>query len=225
MQYYLLVSILLIHGVLRAQMDSMPYNKLPGDNFLQAEYRFVNGEKLPDNYKKVFMAFEGGDSVRYLEKYSYNKQWSVTRYLSVEDENILSGWQRFYNMDGTLDYEIYCDGGKRHCKTMLRYAWYPGGQLLAVGTYYKNTPEGSFYFYYANGQMRQHAYYAKGRFMEVLAYYDQDGNIMDAGTLCDGEGTANVYSLEGVLIQIKSFSKGKIRKTVTVGESENQNIH
>lgn len=225
MCYPLFAFLIVINLSLAAQVESMQNNKLPGNNFLDSDFRYQNGEELPDTYKKTYTTVENGDSIKYLEKYHYDKEWSVTRYLIKNNKNVLSGWQQFFNMDGTLQYELFCEDGKKNCKTMLRYAWYPGGQLLAIGHYYKSQPNGSYYYYYSNGQMRQHAYYEKGKFMEVLAYYDQNGNAVDAGTLCNGEGIANVYSVDGVLIQIKSFSNGKLRKTVTLGIPENQNIH
>ena len=45
---------------------------------------------------------------------------------------------------------------------------------------------------------------------DIMAYYDASGNPLDPGTLCDGDGYANVYSLNGLLIERKYFSRGRL---------------
>lgn len=213
------VLVLVLSANLHAQNNSVMHNfKLPGDNFLHIKYKLIAGESIPDKYELLYVVMEEDDTIQYLEKYITKKTWSVTRYVVLNGKKKLSGWQRFFDRNGLLDYEQFCETGKTNCKQIVRYGWYPGGQLLATGNYYKSKPHGSYYYYYSNGQLRQHALYEKGKFMEVLAYYDQDGNPLYAGTLCDGEGIANVYSVSGKLIQIKSFVHGEVKKTVTIGD-------
>lgn len=222
MQYIVSACFIFFSLHISAQDENILHeDKLPGNSYIEIHYRLLNGEQQPDNYKKNYLLIENEDSIEYLEKYNNPKEWSVTRYKRIDNKTILSGWQRFYNMDGTLQYEQQCADGKKLCPEMVRYAWYPGGQLLAMGRYYKNQEDGSYFYFYSNGQLRQHAWYKKGLFMEVLAYYDQQGNPMDAGNLCEGEGFANVYSATGKIIQMKTFKNGKVKKMISLSNSEN----
>ncbi len=75
-------------------------------------------------------------------------------------------------------------------------------------------------YYYSTGQLRQHIEFKNKRLWNVLAYYTQDGKELDAGNFCDGEGQVNIYSMNGRLIQIKDFSKGKIHKVITIAPDE-----
>ena len=47
---------------------------------------------------------------------------------------------------------------------------------------------------------------------EVLAYYDDNGNPLDAGELCDGNGDVNVYSMNGSLYKDQDLQEGKARE-------------
>ncbi len=55
--------------------------------------------------------------------------------------------------------------------------------------------------------------YRRAKLWNVLAYYDQNGNPLDAGTFCEGDGIVNVYSSTGKIIKIKIYRKGKVKSS------------
>ena len=79
-----------------------------------------------------------------------------------------------------------------------------------------NRLTGRSYFYHNNNQLKHVLEYENGRLWNVLAYFDQSGNVLDAGDFCDGEGTLNVYSSTGVLIKTKLYKKGKEKRSSNV---------
>ncbi|MBC8047856.1 MAG: hypothetical protein H7Y00_13745 [Fimbriimonadaceae bacterium] len=192
--------------------------KLSGDDFQLLKYKTENGAQVVDRYEKRSAVKEGNDSLVYVEIYSEGKHWNVYRYGLSNNKPELTGWQKEYDANGMLYSEKFCEEGKRKCKLYRSYNYYPGGQLMSDVGYYGNKREGYHFYYYANGQMRQCLEFKNNRLENVVAYYDQDGNALDVGSFCDGEGTVNIYSMNGKIIQYKTFHRGKVKKVFGIGE-------
>lgn len=189
--------------------------KLSEGKILGIKHKYINGVKFPISYEKQLKKKEGQDSVVYMEFYKMNKHWDVYRYVMRDKKPQLSGWQKEFNEKGELIAERYCLEGDRRCKLYRTFSYYPDGTLMSDAAYYGNKREGNHYYYYTNGQLRESLEFQKNKLQNVLAYYDQDGNPLDVGTFCDGNGLVNIYSMNGIIIQIKSFSKGKVKRVLS----------
>ena len=208
-------------GTLSAQTDpAYRHYKLPG-SFTKFDFEVWNGDTIVHAYQREMKTVENGDSVLYVEFYDAGKKWYLNRYRIAGGKTSLNGWQKEFDERGIIREEKLCPGGKKKCNYTRQYAYYPGGELMSVGYFYKTDPDNYHYYFYSNGQLRELVEFDKGKFMNVLAYYDEDGNPLDPGNFCDGEGSVNIYSMNGKLIQIKVFHKGKIKKIITISAPEN----
>lgn len=193
--------------------------KLSGGDLNVFNFYMSGGDTVYERYELSQLNMEDGDSILFVEIYNSRKEWFVYRYLLKNGQPNLSGWQQEYSLDGYLTIERYCEFGSRHCNVMKKYSYYPGEQLNTVASYLKTELHGYTYFYYSNGQLRQTVEYNHGKLWNVLVYFDQDGSVLDAGNFKDGNGTLNVYSMNGKIIQQKVFVNGKLKKKITVPEN------
>ena len=198
-----------LSGVVHAQYTHS--FKLEYGEVTKTDYRVQQGQQVLVEYERAWTTVEDEDTIVFRETYKYPKFWRLNRYLLSDGDPKLSGWQQNFDEDGRLFLEQLCQGSKK-CTVSRRYTYYPGDQLMTVANYYKEALHGSHLVYYNNGQLRQHIWYENGRMQEVLAYYDDSGNPLDPGELCDGNGDVNVYSMNGSLYKIKTYRKGKARK-------------
>lgn len=193
---------------------------MPGHDFTNLDFRLVDGDSVFRKYEKSRLEVVNGDSILYKEFFNADKYWYVDRYEMKHGKPYLSGWQQEFDVStGKVLTERLCAAGNRKCNYVKKYAYYPGGNILSTGFFDKNKQDSLHYFYYGNRQLRQIVQYDHGKLMNILAYYDQDGNILDPGTLKGGEGKINVYSMNGRLIQIKEIHKGKVKKTTDFGSA------
>jgi antitoxin component YwqK of YwqJK toxin-antitoxin module len=205
--------ILLLRGVSIAQ--PIHAFKLADGVLIDESYRKIQGTSVLAAYTVELKTLEDGDSIIYLEKYAYTKEWKLLRYKLENGKPKLEGWQQDFNNEGQLVLQQLCDGTWK-CAQSRKYTYYPGKQLLSVGDYFNDRLHGHHYLYYSNGSLRQHIWFQEGRMQEVLAYYDESGQPLDAGTLCDGEGEVPVYSMDGTHYKTKIYRKGKVRKVKEV---------
>lgn len=212
-QLLLTILIILYHAIVQAQSDHA--FKLADGTLSDATYQKIQGESVLTEYTVELRTVENGDSVIYLERYKYNAEWKLLRYRLENGKPKLLGWQQDFNEEGQLVLQQLCDGTWK-CAQSRKYTYYPGNQLLSVGDYFNDRLHGHHYLYYNNGNLRQHIWFHEGRMMEVLAYYDESGQPLDAGTLCDGEGEVPVYSMDGAHYKTKIYRKGKLRKVKKV---------
>lgn len=184
--------------------------KLPGNILSDVKYTTANGQNTYARYEKRVAVIELGDSVLYIERFHAGKRWLLNRYVMRNNKPVSSGWQKQYDAFGRLYAEKFYEEGKRKSTLYRAYSYYPGGQLMSDATYLSGKAQGFHFYYYKNGQMRECLEFDEDHLMNVQAYYDADGNPLDTGNFCDGEGILNIYSMYGKLIQQKIFHKGKV---------------
>ena len=66
--------------------------------------------------------------------------------------------------------------------------------------------------YYHNGRLACKVEYHNGKLMNVISYFDKNGNILDKGSIKDGNGILKEYDENGRLIKETIFNKGVIIK-------------
>ncbi len=94
----------------------------------------------------------------------------------------------------------------------LYQAFYPSGALEEVFNYQKNNVHGTYKYYHENGQLWIQKEFSDGLLLNVQCNYDDKGNLRDKGTLIDGNGTVNYYTLEGKIYSIQTFENGVLVK-------------
>lgn len=213
--FFLIVSLQIIFS----QTADTLY-KLPGNTFKSVKYKTEEGRQVIDRYEKMITVVENNDSIVYVEFFTSGKEWNVYRYTLTNGRPELSGWQKEYNAKGVLTTEKFCETGERKCKRYRYYSYYPDGELMSILNYYGNKSNGLHFYYYNNGQMRECLEYSDDRLQNVQAYYDMNGNALDGGSFCNAEGIVNIYSMNGKLIQIKKFHKGKVKKVLNITAGE-----
>ncbi len=87
--------------------------------------------------------------------------------------------------------------------------YYPDGQLKESCKFINGKFDGVYQYYYENGQLWVERIYKNGLIQSVTGSYDMNGNARDKGTLVDGNGTVNFYTLEGKLYLIRTYENGK----------------
>lgn len=90
------------------------------------------------------------------------------------------------------------------------FYYYDGGQLKSVGSYFLGFEDGIWGLFYDNKQLTQEETWSNGRLMNVGEYYSYDGTqILDKGTLKDGEGTRITYYITGKKESEGQYKSGK----------------
>jgi antitoxin component YwqK of YwqJK toxin-antitoxin module len=69
--------------------------------------------------------------------------------------------------------------------------------------------DGTYKYYYENGQLWVEKEYKNGLLMNVIGNFDPKGNHRDKGTIKDGNGTVNYYTEEGKVYSRQTFQEGK----------------
>lgn len=183
--------------------------QLPEGAMRSEQSQLIGGAPVWKQYEREWRTMEGSDSIVYLETYLKGRYWRLNRYTIIEGKPRLTGWQKEFDQNGLLEEQLLCEGSRR-CNTSVRFYYYPGGQLMSLSEYEKNKRHGAYYMFYSDGQLRQYILFEYDKMLEIMAYYDAQGNPLDPGTLCDGDGYANVYSLNGMLIERKHFIRGRL---------------
>ena len=183
--------------------------QLPEGNMISQQLQLMGGAPVWKQYEREWRTMEGTDSIIYRETYLLGRYWRLNRYAMLSGKPRLMGWQKEFREDGLLEEQLLCEGSRR-CNNSVRYYYYPGRQLMSLSEYEKNKRHGAHYMFYSDGQLRQYIIFEYDKMTDIMAYYDASGNPLDPGTLCDGDGYANVYSLNGLLIERKYFSRGRL---------------
>ena len=75
--------------------------------------------------------------------------------------------------------------------------------------------DGSYKYYYSNGQLWVEKEYSNGLLINIVGSYDQKGKPRDKGTLKDGNGTVKYYTEDGKVYTIETYQNGKKIKEVS----------
>ena len=55
-------------------------------------------------------------------------------------------------------------------------------------------------------------FYADGKLISIISCFDGNGKQLDKGTLKDGNGTLNLYDIDGNLLEVQNFKDGEFIK-------------
>lgn len=187
-------------------------SKLPEGKYVQHEYYLDHGDTVVQKFQKYAFGLDQGDTILYVEEYNVRRSWLLSRMIVHGREREEAGWQWEFDSRGNPLYERYCDTATGKCERYYQYNYYPNGHLLARVQYDRRMLDGSSFFYYNDGTLKHHLEYRRNRLINVHAYYDQLGNILDPGDLCDGAGTLYVYAANGVPVKKKYYVNGKVKK-------------
>lgn len=188
--------------------------KLQNGVFTKLDYNLINGDTIYKKFEKYLTTVEDGDSILYLESFNLNRSWTLERFIVRGKERAADGWQSEYDINGYKLIDRYCNVTTGDCNLYKRYSYYPNGKPLSVLTYYKHKLNGNSYFYHNDGSLKNCIEYKNDRLWNILAYYDLNGNILDQGNFCDGDGIVNVYATNGKIIKIKWYKSGKTIKEI-----------
>lgn len=189
-----------------------PGQKLPGEEYRKLRFRLEVGDTLWQAYEKYRVTRENGESIYYLEVFRRDKLWKLFRYRIENGQTVIAGMQREFDYRGRIKAELECEDGQKICRDWRGYTWFPNDSLMKTGRFVDSKPVGEHYAFYDNGQLRSKILWEEGRLVDVLALYDQQGNSLAIGSIQNGNGIVNVYSMTGKLIEVQTFNKGKRKK-------------
>jgi len=186
-----------------------PQSKLNSAEISNEVFTVFNRDTIYKKYTKKLQVIEQNDTVVYIELFDANRFWYLERYLLKNGKRIKSGLQQEFDIGGYITFDRFCSAEAENCNKVNSYTYYPNGNIIAIVKTVKNKKEGNSLFYHNNGQLKNNIEFNNGKLWNVLAYYDQNGNILDPGNFCDGTGQLKVYSITGKLIKIKNYKNGK----------------
>ena len=189
-----------------------PGQKLTGEDYRKLRFRMEAGDTLWQAYEKQQLVSENGKLIYYLEVFRRDKLWKLFRYRIEDGRTVISGIQREFDYRGRIKAELECEDGQKICRDWRGYTWFPNDSLMKTGRFVDSKPDGEHYAFYDNGQLRSKILWEEGRLVDVLGLYDQEGNSLETGSIVNGSGTVNVYSMNGELIEVRTFNKGKRKK-------------
>ena len=208
----LFISLLMI-GCSAAWSQGVPeysvVSKLPQGKYLQHEYYLDHGDTVLQKFQRYAFTCDHNDTILLIEEYNVHRSWLLSRLVVHGREREQAGWQWEFDTRGNPLNERYCDTATGKCERYFQYNYYPNGHLMARIQYDRRRLDGSSYFYFNDGSLKNHLEYHNNRLVNVHAYYDQQGHILDPGDFCDGNGVLNVYAANGVMVKKKYYMGGK----------------
>lgn len=103
------------------------------------------------------------------------------------------------------DERFYDDEGKQHG---AQRSWFESGQLREEAYFIRGSRDSIYRLYHKNGQLLQEIQYRNG-LQNVIAFKDSTGQLLDHGTIKDGNGTVKWYSTGGQLLEELSYKNSK----------------
>ena len=85
-------------------------------------------------------------------------------------------------------------------------------QLIQLGNYLNDVADGEWKIYHSNGEVHHIRLWENGKLMDILSVFDGAGNRMEKGTLINGNGTLNLYDLNGDISEVWTIIDGEIQK-------------
>ena len=97
--------------------------------------------------------------------------------------------------EGTLSHIVCVDEKGR--KQGSYVGFYTTGDTAFVIDYTNDSIDGYVWSCYKNGSKRYLARYSMNRIMEMIEFYDLNGNRLETGNMYNGNGTLRVYDQKG----------------------------
>ncbi|WP_168800780.1 toxin-antitoxin system YwqK family antitoxin [Psychroserpens sp. NJDZ02] len=123
-----------------------------------------------------------------------------------------------YERDSLVEWKYYYKTGEieklrqYHKKGVLTGEWkdyYKNGQVRLIAYYKDEIPQNDFKLYHENGQLyKTQTYKYPSKLMEIISCFDNQGNILDRGTLKNGTGIVKEYNSKGRLINSVEYKNG-----------------
>lgn len=211
LKFYFFIALFVTAFIVQCQSTALgsPHSKLNSSEISNAEFTIHYSDTTYKKYTKKLQLIEQNDTIVYIEIFDVNKFWYLERYILKNGKRIKSGWQQEFDIGGNKTFERYCSAEAGNCNKVNTYTYYPNGNIIAIVKTIKNKKEGLSSFYHNNGQLKNTIEFKNDKLWNIVAYYDQNGNILDPGNFCDGNGFVNVYSVTGKLIKVKRYKNGR----------------
>ncbi len=123
-----------------------------------------------------------------------------------------------YQRDSLVEWKYYYKNGQLkelrqyHKKRIRTGEWkyyYKSGELRRITHYNNGIPEGEFKLYHKNGQLyKTQVWRHYKKLIEIIACFDEKGNVLDKGTLKNGTGIVYEYNAKGELLNSIEYVKG-----------------
>ena len=180
------------------------------DGHLKYTRRFKNGRLIEvkrfhnNGELKDIVNFENEKMIGERNEYHDNgKLWLKRNYLN----GILVGSYEQYHKNGHLFVKgTYNDVGERNGEHKFYYE--ENGKLWKSGNYNNGKQHGKWKVYHKNGNVYQVQLWKNDKYQEIISCFDDKGNLLDKGTLENGNGIVKEY-LNEKLVQETEYLKGK----------------
>jgi antitoxin component YwqK of YwqJK toxin-antitoxin module len=84
------------------------------------------------------------------------------------------------------------------------------GSIVETGNYFEDKKDGKWTSYYDKYQIEKEELWSEGKLMEVISFFDDNGNVLARGTLKNGNGTVKKYNSDSKLIKTVEYIYGEV---------------
>lgn len=167
------------------------------------ERHFKNNGKL--SFEKYML----NEKRLFLKSYYYKKDgsWEVHQGKTFFNDE---GFSNAYYPNGKLKIVSQFQNGKQNGKYI---SYYPNGMRQCDCNYEKGKRSGLQVSYWDNGQLFSKDEYQNGLLWNIKERYHKDGEVLEFGTLNNGNGILKTYKDDGKLENIEYYKNGIKVKT------------
>lgn len=191
-------------GLLNGKVEEYHYNR---NKTLEAHY--VNGVldgKYSEYFKDGSLSAEGTykadlKSGTWVSMTPLGMIFSIGEYQAGHKQGL---WKYFHE-SGVLQSE---GKYKNNLKDGQWIEYYESGKLKSIGSYQADLKNGLWGHFYENEQLIQDENWKHGQLFDVSEYFSEQGEVLPKGTLSNGNGTRNVYYLDGELQVKETYLNG-----------------
>jgi len=138
---------------------------------------------------------------------TYYNQYGVVLSTAEFKHNLSNGPEIAYYPDGNIQME------KNFTDGIIDGAfkkYYPTGKIEEYQEFKMGKLDGIYRYYYNTGTLWVEKEYRNGLLWNITGNYNINGEPNDKGSLSNGEGTENYYTLEGLLYAVRTYKNGKM---------------
>ncbi|THF53173.1 hypothetical protein E6C50_02935 [Flavobacterium supellecticarium] len=111
------------------------------------------------------------------------------------------------------DWSYFYDNGKLHQKGEFRNGkqngiwqyYFDNGSFMGMGELVDGKQNGVWKWYHKNGNLYTERWYVDGKLMEIKSCFDSRKNVLDCGTISNGNGTMLFHDIENESDTIQEF--------------------
>ncbi|WP_420582668.1 toxin-antitoxin system YwqK family antitoxin [Reichenbachiella sp.] len=191
-------------GLLNGKVEEYHYNR---KKTLEANYiNGVRNGKYREYFKDGSLSVEG----------QYQSDLKSGTWVSMTPQGIMfsigqyqaghkQGLWKYFHESGTLQSE---GKYKNNLKDAQWIDYYESGKLKSIGAYQADLKNGLWGHFYENEQLIQDENWKHGLLLDVSEYFSEQGETLPKGTLSNGNGSRNVYYLDGELQVQENYLDG-----------------